>query len=983
MLRLPKKQASHEELFLSRYPELLSWSMQITGRDRNKATDLVHDAYVHWMLARPDCASIQNLDGYFYGMLRNMHSAEMRRAFRASAPLSVIEYDSAFLSLDRAVDEEQATKMRRQLVKVCDYACERKESCKAGSFLLLRFFHGYYPSEAARIGTVRRVAVDSWLRVARNEARVYLEHPESLKFIKEKHKSEEAFSFDKDQMDFLEVLSQRIFQSCRGTCLSDKSLRAVYAQGESNSLDAESLAHISSCQSCLTRVAEILGLPAKDDGDPPKWLGRDPQPGENSKKRKLVKPQNLRSYLDDVIEHRPNELHIAVNGFTVGTQKVISERIEHSLKVSLLEQIGLVEVLSEQGIRLLCLYVEAPPEGAIEQWAEVHLSDDRTLRVTLKFQDQWPSLELTYSDPHFAEVLSDPETIETLDHGAALPVQNRTLRVPFQKLFSFMKAKPRTAGFWLKPAIITVLLIVFGLALYLVHKPAPPPLPADVLARAEAIEQQPIAAGAIGHRRISYEERSGQGSPKRRTIELWQGPNGKRARRLFDDHGALVAGAWKDDSSNSQNVFYHHGAKLKIVPLGESATPSIDHLWLVDPSAVTFAEVVKGMESEGLRIVDNRYVLSYRKVGFAQHQETSLPQLTRAALSVDRSSLHALSEVLTFGDGADQREFVLTELSFEALPARDVSTSVFQPDPELLAPVESAETTIPSTLTATKPLAVVTVRPPSPAELAALEVNVLYLLDRINANSGEQIEVRRFPGKQLVVEAIVETEKRKTEILGALATVAGNPLIRVDVLTLEEALRRQTTTQRSAQTLDRVVITADRIPLYDEVRSYIEKSNRPAGDVDTEIQRFSGRMIDQSRQALLHAFALKHMVERFSSNDLHALDQESQRKLHEMIRTHAKAFRQSVGGLRRDLAPIFSPEEPSDTETVPDLKTDSDVIEAVKSLLNFASATDDAVSRAFAISPDTKPVLNTPSSPLFWRSLNRADALAAALERIP
>lgn len=982
MLRLPKKEASHEELFLSRYPELLSWSMQITGHDRNKAEDLVHDAYVYWMLGRPDIASIHNLDGYFYGMLRNMHSAETRRAHRASTPLSVIEYDSAFLSLNRAIDKDQLQRMQNQLVKICDYACERKQTSKAGSFLLLRFFHGYFPSEAGRLATVRRVAVDSWLRVARNEAKVYLENPESLRFTKHKQIADEPFYFDERQMDFLEAISKRIFRSCRGACLTDKSLREAYASGESNVLDAQSLAHISSCQNCLTRAAKILDLPEKHDGDPPKWWVRDKEPGQNNKKRKKASTEYLRMQLNDVIEHRPNELHIAVNGFTVGTQKVISERIEHSLKVGLLEQIGLVEVLSEQGIRLLCLYVEAPPEGAIEQSAEVHLSDDRTLRVALAFHDQWPSLELTYSDPHFAEVLSDPEAIAVSDTREQYAMPTHRLPVPLQKLLSFVKAKPRTEGFWLKPAIISVLLLVFGVALYLVHKPAPPPLPADVLSRAEAVEQRPIAVGYIGHRRISYEERSGRSLMKRRTIEVWQGADGKRARRLFDEHGALVAGAWKDDSGNSQNVFYHHGAKLKVVPLGEATAPSIDHLWLLDPSALTFSEVVKGMESEGLRVADNNYVLSYRRVN-TQRQEASLPQLTRAALVVDRSSLHALSEVLTFGDGADQREFVLTELSIETLPARDVSTSVFQPDSELLAPVESTVTTITSTMTATKPLAVVTIRPPSPAELAALEVNVLYLLDRINANSGEQVEVRRLPGTKLVVEAIVETEKRKTEIMGALSTVKDNPLIRMDVLTLEEALRRQTTTQRSPETIDRVVITADRIPVYEELRRYIEKSNRSSAEVDTEIQRFSGRMIDQSRQGLLHAFALKHMVERFSSNDLDALDQESQRKLHEMIRSHAKAFRQSVNGLRRDLAPVFSPAEPNESATVADLKTDADIIDAVKSLLNFASATDDAVSRAFAISPDTKPVLNTPASPIFWRTLSRADALAAALERIP
>jgi len=158
MLRLPKKEATHEELFLDRYPELMSWALQISSYDRTKAEDLVHDAYIQWTLVRPNLQALHNLEGYLYGMLRNMHSAEMRRAFRASSTsLSVVEYDSALLSLQQASDEVRTAQMQDHLRSVCAYACVRKQTSKAGSLLLLRFFHGYYPGEAARIAGIKRV----------------------------------------------------------------------------------------------------------------------------------------------------------------------------------------------------------------------------------------------------------------------------------------------------------------------------------------------------------------------------------------------------------------------------------------------------------------------------------------------------------------------------------------------------------------------------------------------------------------------------------------------------------------------------------------------------------------------------------------------------------------------------------------------------------------------------------------------------------
>ena len=122
MLRLPKKQATHEELFLNRYPELLSWSMRVSGNDRDRAEDLVQDAYLQWMLVKPD-VQILNLDGYLYGMLRNIHSAEKRRAVRANqTSLTAVEYDSALLCLHRANDEGHLAYVQDQLRRVCEYA---------------------------------------------------------------------------------------------------------------------------------------------------------------------------------------------------------------------------------------------------------------------------------------------------------------------------------------------------------------------------------------------------------------------------------------------------------------------------------------------------------------------------------------------------------------------------------------------------------------------------------------------------------------------------------------------------------------------------------------------------------------------------------------------------------------------------------------------------------------------------------------------
>src|SRR6266851_9173392 len=95
---------SHEDLFAERYSRLLSWSLHLTSQDRELAEDLLHDAFIHFTFARPDINSIQNLDGYFYGMLRNLHLAQLRReAQRHLQRLSIVEYESAEMGL-RMID---------------------------------------------------------------------------------------------------------------------------------------------------------------------------------------------------------------------------------------------------------------------------------------------------------------------------------------------------------------------------------------------------------------------------------------------------------------------------------------------------------------------------------------------------------------------------------------------------------------------------------------------------------------------------------------------------------------------------------------------------------------------------------------------------------------------------------------------------------------------------------------------------------------
>lgn len=44
--RAPAPAPSYEDIFIGRYERLLAWALPLTGGDRGRAEDLVHDAFI-------------------------------------------------------------------------------------------------------------------------------------------------------------------------------------------------------------------------------------------------------------------------------------------------------------------------------------------------------------------------------------------------------------------------------------------------------------------------------------------------------------------------------------------------------------------------------------------------------------------------------------------------------------------------------------------------------------------------------------------------------------------------------------------------------------------------------------------------------------------------------------------------------------------------------------------------------------------------
>ncbi len=900
---------------------------------------------------------------------------------------------------------------------MCEYVGERKETSKAASVLILRFFHSYFPSEIANILLTTRQAVEIWLLNARRESRLYLEDLGALKII-----GSRLIGSSKSNVKNAVQLSQRLINSSgiarelcesilasrRGDCLTKDQLQDLY-EGE-DTIDCQRLAHIVSCSECLGMVNELLGLtslmeryqmesPISDasDGSPPDSGGPSGTSGGSGASDKAG--QRLRRRRRETIEHRPQELRIAVNGFFLSRQKVGLPVNELALKLNLEEKISFVEVFSEQGLLLSHFSVTPPTDGEIEQREEVKFGEGRALGTAVSFNTQWPTLHVVYRDPlveHLqiavieeiqeSEVRSHESEDVAADHRPLTPgpsVSTVTQHPTGDILLYWRKRLGRIfrAQFWLQPGTITAVFALLLLAgfLFVIRRPQPslPITAVDLLQRATSAEETAAANTSTAiHRTLQIEERRGSVEGEvlaRQRVEVWQSAaRGVVARRLYDERGRLLSGEWT--RSDNVSTLYHHGARPLLKPTGPMLAPlSLENIWQLSPSAKDFAVLIGPAQEMGLEEQGNHYVLSFESAaGSAPHR------LVQAKLILSRDDLHAVEQTLQVQLENEVRAYRIIETSFERRPNEAVAPAVFEPEPELLSSIEpetrnsKLETVPPSP---GPPIAV------SPVlATAALEVEVLLALNQANAFMGEQLSVTRTSEGRLRVSGLVETAERKSELLRALAPVRNNPAVRVEIATVAEAVERERPEGPGDVTVERIETTEGTSPVYSDLKQKFS---------DDEARRFADRVMSRSRQARRHALALKQLAERFSIADLQTLSTTDRQLWVGLLQQHAREFEREIVALRRELQQVFpAPPEPGVVATGPrgpvlsepgavatGSYTDAEVQDAVRQLYQLSVTCDQDVRTSFALSAQSRRTAPVKSQQ-FWHTLSTAEGLS-------
>jgi RNA polymerase sigma factor (sigma-70 family) len=1043
---LQRGEARHEDVFLARYRLMRAWALRLSGGDAARAEDLVHDAFVQFTFARPDLSRVGNLDGYLYRMLRNLHISQTRRARRRheDAP-AVVEYDSAEFALRAATDPRYLVRVQDDLRQVCHYACLRKETSKAGSVLILRFMHGYYPGEIARVLRSSREAVEERLRAARVEARQFLADPSRLRFIRRdaaRTIQPPATGFVQAHEELLADLRRRVFDSRRGACLSDDALAELYCDAAARGPNCATLAHIVSCPRCVEQVNTLCGLPPLSERHPTDSLGVEPRrntrggggdgtggddnatgggddnftgggdggTGGGTHGASAEESRRCRARAREVFEHRPRELCVAVNGRLLAAQKVAAALCEQKLNVGAREEVSFVEVFSEQDVRLL--YLDAAAGHAASDGSRavsLRLSDGRTLEARLSRAagveadaDSAQALQVIYRDPLLAfEPSAQGEGVEA---GAG--------ERPHDDARSRAGERPRAvAAVWgwlrrvlglfkrplaaLSPAAVTAALAVLVVAaLLLTRLYAPPVNAAELLRRAAAAEESAAAPGFVLHRTVFVEEARSDGRRNaftRRRVETWRGgATGITLRRLYDEQGRLAA--CEMVKSDGTSTLFRRGSP----PADAAAATPADLLgagdaWRIEPSARSFDAL--GAGGEGLKVEDKLGAYVVSRTPSVTSRESSVADgdsssgaggLVGASLWLNKSDLHAYRMTLVVRRGGESVEYRFVEGGFERRRAEEVPPAVYKVEPELLDTTRASKNEGGSrsdgsgaSQSADDARAASNTSRASAVASAELEVEVAYLLNQIKANLGEQVSVGRTTGGALRVEALVESEARKDAILRALGPVLDNPAVEVEVSTVAEALAKRGPAQGGSTTEREVTVGAGRIPADAELRAHFAARLADGARVEAEIKEFAARAISHSRQALLHASALKHLAEQFTPAQARALPPDARAKWLSMVREHAAAYRREVAALRAQLTEVFGA---GGAGAGDEAFGDDATVQAAARLLQSSYTLDGAVRSAFTISEGAGSS-SAIKSQQFWRTLADSERLASEIEK--
>jgi DNA-directed RNA polymerase specialized sigma24 family protein len=711
----------HEDLFLARYQQLLGHAIRLTRGNSDLADDLIQDAFLYFVEAKPNLEEIENLDAYLYTAVKHLHFAYLRRGMRDPiGELAVVDYESADLSL-RAAPESNRVFVYDQITRICEYALTRKSNSRPNALLILRFFLGYYMEELTLVARSSKPTIRKALQAAQGEVQAALSNPtpkptggvRTLGPLPTAGRSEE----------FLLAIRGLIVASSQEPCLSRQELTDRYAGIMPTEISVELLGHLAGCGKCLDRVNGLLGLPLLADRHPESI-------GEHSRKPKngagpggasgggKFNLQKARRRSESIAHHEPRKLAIRVDGEERTAHDIAPNNNHFVLKLSAKEYPRVIEIVSEQDVCLLTFIVPTSEPDAPQEWRRTReFTDGRVLEAIFRYGENWPSVEVVYRDttlaPAALRLASSP-----INDVSARPTNDSTHWLP--RLFATVS---RLVVPNMNPLLASALL--FGLCsiicLLMWSRSGSRISAGTMLSRAEQsdVSHTENAQAAVIYQKVRI---TGSGHAMERAI--YRDPQKKR--HLKQQH-LNPDDQWLKDKLNLAGVNWDE-------PLSASSYKEWhDHL----PAKLDAVS----------RVGSNLITLT-------TSTETN-GSVFKESLTVRESDFHPVGRTIELRDAGTVE---IAELNYDVMPWGAVNQDWFEPPAEqALIRHEHVHAALPAMLP----------RPLTETELDQAELSVRVALSQLHADTGEQILLSRST-KGIEIKGIVETNDRKAELVTRL-----------------------------------------------------------------------------------------------------------------------------------------------------------------------------------------------------------------------
>ena len=954
-----EKSRDHEEIFLDHYDWLLRSARDLCHGSREEADDLVQDLYVGFVQSkatvRVDDADL--LRGYLYRVLKNLFIRKNRRNRDAAASLEISDFDSIQIALS-SVDGSQLLLVRSRLTEICEYACTRRTTHKAGSVLILRFFFGYYPSEIAQLLRTTRAAVDKLTHTARLEVKAYLTRPRTLQFPHQQDResslrkpllrkrsvpdsSEQEGNLPDDPAELKAELRERILSKAEGDCLSKELIAVRYAGESEQTLSTNELAHLVSCRTCLDTANDILGIPSLDmhfssDDNEPDDQG---PPSSSADGRRDRARQRFRRKHREAFEHRPAQLQVAVNGQVLGTTAITGEFNEFEINnLDMISRPEFVEVLSEQGITLASLdLLEVDGDGIPLQRTYVVLSDGRDLTIEITWSGSGPGVNVSYRDLPVEDsassamlngpTLSEIEIRSIVDPPAGKPKAN-----PWKRFVSWL------ASHWLMPipfVVVGALLLSAGIYFHFSHTKTPPapPTATKLLFDSSKAEEAAIPVHGAMHRTFAYEVRSDQGRVLEcGTIDSLRGKTPSRqALRLLDRNGKIIAGHWVSEAGRGTDYPTKHrrdGARSN----------NSDAEWIHIPEAEDFKSLT-GDEAK-LTVLPNNgdYELSY-----TTEPATGRSSIVEAHLILATGSNRPTRETFRVQNHNQTREYQFEELKYELLPSSPQLESDFEPPADEAASVQANPD--------------FAGRQDSGAHLT---LEVLLLLSNLGPDIERIVDVERTPDGGTSINGVFETTTQRMAVERVFAPLRSERQLKVDLHAGDDPPSQRAVTKRPVvESIEALSVDEQRIPLDAQLRSALSESGVPEPALDSRIHAIANETLRHCSVLHREAWRIHQITDSdFARSELQSMGSEDRMLWLTLLDKHIRFYGLELHSLHEDLNPLLKDENPSPApllRTPPPIQTIDELRIATQTLNQDSDRLEQVLTANLTLSPSSLP----------------------------